>query len=348
MAEQAGRELSNFAQAVRSHPRFDGKIETLSVDSLEEVLKGTFRILKVTDEVRQAQLALVMLNHNVLQSWAAYCHSEEMEETATLAQLISFLKATYDTVSTAYQALDELVALRFNTDEDLPLFNQKFDYLVTRAEFPAGQPSMALNHYRRTMPVDIKKELFAADITTVAQAKNRALVLWQTWRALKTSKVNETTDNGPVPMEIDRVDIRGNQQYRQNFGQRPTKTWGSNGNGFVFSAQAIEDSGPVVTKLFKEYYDNKLEGKFNVFDLVAGRYLLYGSKECTQPVESIYMGKQGRFVIKCPESKEYKYEDNEPLLVRTNPNDCVVIGNMYPTDTRITDSSVFELFTSKV
>ncbi|KAJ1749141.1 hypothetical protein LPJ78_005982, partial [Coemansia sp. RSA 989] len=30
-----------------------------------------------------------------------------------------------------------------------------------------------------------------------------------------------------------------------------TKTWGSNGNGFVFSAQAIEDSGPVVTKLFK-------------------------------------------------------------------------------------------------
>ncbi|KAI9468831.1 hypothetical protein BX667DRAFT_173623 [Coemansia mojavensis] len=220
MAEQAGRELSNFAQAVRSHPRFDGKIETLSVDSLEEVLKGTFRILKVTDEVRQAQLALVMLNHNVLQSWAAYCHSEEMEEMATLAQLISFLKATYDTVSTAYQALDELVALRFNTDEDLPLFNQKFDYLVTRAEFPAGQPSMALNHYRRTMPVDIKKELFAADITTVAQAKNRALVLWQTWRALKTSKVNEATDNGPVPMEIDRVDVRGNQQYRQNFGQR--------------------------------------------------------------------------------------------------------------------------------
>ncbi|KAJ1754046.1 hypothetical protein LPJ69_005567, partial [Coemansia sp. RSA 1752] len=95
--------------------------------------------------------------------------------TATLAQLLAFLKATYDSISSAYQALDELVALSFNTSEDLPTFNQKFDFLLSRADFPAGQAALALNHYRRAMPVDIKKELFAADITNVSQAKNRAL-----------------------------------------------------------------------------------------------------------------------------------------------------------------------------
>ncbi|KAJ2843596.1 hypothetical protein IWW36_005505, partial [Coemansia brasiliensis] len=217
MAEQAGRELSSFAQAVRNHPRFDGHMETLSVDGMEEILKGTFRILQLTDEVRQAQLAQVMLNHNVLQSWAAYCRSEGIEDTATLSRMISFLKATYDTVSTTYQALDELVALKFKIDEDLPMFNQKFDYLVTRADFPVGQPSITLNHYRRTMPVDIKKELFATDITTVWQAKNRALVLWRTWRALKSEKESKVKDDGPAPMEIDRVEVREAQPKKQNF-----------------------------------------------------------------------------------------------------------------------------------
>ncbi|KAJ2478141.1 hypothetical protein IWW56_003913, partial [Coemansia sp. RSA 2131] len=83
---------------------------------------------------------------------------------ATLDQLLAFLKATYDTISSAYQALDELVALSFNASEDLPAFNQKFDFLLSRADFPADQAALALNHYRRAMPVDIKKELFAVDI----------------------------------------------------------------------------------------------------------------------------------------------------------------------------------------
>ncbi|KAJ2846286.1 hypothetical protein IWW36_004423 [Coemansia brasiliensis] len=157
MAEQAGRELSSFAQAVHNHLQFDGHMEMLSIDRMEEILKGTFRILQLTDEVWQAQLAQVMLNHNVLQSWAAYCHSEGIEDTATLPRMISFLKATYDTVSTAYQALDELVALKFKIDEDLPMFNQKFNYLVARVDFPVDQLSITLNHYHRTMPVDIKK-----------------------------------------------------------------------------------------------------------------------------------------------------------------------------------------------
>ncbi|KAJ2803952.1 hypothetical protein H4R20_002691 [Coemansia guatemalensis] len=172
--------LANFVQAVRGHPQFNGKSEIMSVDGLEEILRAMFWILCIEDGVKQAQLGQVMLDHKVLQSWSAYCRVENMEATATLTQLISFLKSTYDTVSTVYQALDELVVLKFNADEELPAFNQKFDYLVARANFSADRPGVALNHYCRAMPVDIKKELFAADILNANQAKNRTLVLWRT------------------------------------------------------------------------------------------------------------------------------------------------------------------------
>ncbi|KAJ2557737.1 hypothetical protein GGH12_006113 [Coemansia sp. RSA 1822] len=170
--------------------------------------------MQIQDAVRQASLATTMLDFKVLQSWSGYCRSENMVGTATLAQLLAFLKATYDSISSAYQALDELVALSFNAGEDLPAFNQKFDFLLSRADFPADQAALALNHYRRAMPVDIKKELFAADITNVSQAKNRALVLWRTRRSLQKEMASKT--DGPAPMEIFKV----NTQTQQRRGMR--------------------------------------------------------------------------------------------------------------------------------
>ncbi|KAJ1850847.1 hypothetical protein LPJ76_006326, partial [Coemansia sp. RSA 638] len=146
------------------HPQFTGSSEGISVDGLEEVLRSIFLTMQIQDAVRQASLATTMLDFKVLQSWSGYCRSENMVGTATLAQLLAFLKATYDSISSAYQALDELVALSFNASQNLLAFNQKFDFLLSRADFPADQAALALNHYHWAMPVDIK-ELFAADIT---------------------------------------------------------------------------------------------------------------------------------------------------------------------------------------
>ncbi|KAJ2300861.1 hypothetical protein IW139_000800 [Coemansia sp. RSA 353] len=71
------------------------------------------------------------------------------------------------------------------------------------------------------MPVDIKKELFAADITNVSQAKNRALVLWRTRRTLQKEMTSNT--DGPAPMEIFKVNAQVQQRrvMRYNADQFP-------------------------------------------------------------------------------------------------------------------------------
>ncbi|KAJ2804165.1 hypothetical protein H4R20_002614 [Coemansia guatemalensis] len=205
MAENAGREAAQFAQSVRGHPRFDGNASTITVDGFKEIMESVFRAQSIIDPVRQAVLAEGMLEYRVLQSWTSHCRVHNRLGTATMDQLIAFLTESYDSISSAFQALDELQALTFAVADDLPSFNQKFDHLVARAELPATPAVLTLNHYRRAMPMEIKKELFASDIGMVQQAKTRALVIWRTRKSLQDKPVD---DDGPAPMEVDRADNR--------------------------------------------------------------------------------------------------------------------------------------------
>ncbi|KAJ2135064.1 hypothetical protein GGH17_002537, partial [Coemansia sp. RSA 788] len=148
-------------------------------------------MLGVQNAVRQAALAELLLNYTVLDSWGSYCEAEGIVETATLAQLLQYLRATYDTISSSYEAFAELVSLKFSADANLPQFNQQFDHLVSKAELSANQPHQALNHYRHTMPTNIKKELFAADIVNVLDTRGE-------------------------PMDIDRVAVKLNTRRGSN------------------------------------------------------------------------------------------------------------------------------------
>ncbi|KAJ2076835.1 hypothetical protein H4R24_005478 [Coemansia sp. RSA 988] len=205
MVVNAGREAAQFAQFVKGHLRFDGNASTITVDGFKEIVESVFRAQSITDPVWQAVLAESMLEYRVLQSWTSHCRVRNMLGTATMDQLITFLTDSYNSISSAFQALDELQALTFLVENDLPAFHQKFDHLVARAELPVAPASLVLNHYRQAMPMPIKKELFASDVGTVQQAKTWALVIWRTWKSLKEDKADE---DGPVPMEIDQVDNR--------------------------------------------------------------------------------------------------------------------------------------------
>ncbi|KAJ2128818.1 hypothetical protein GGF48_002698, partial [Coemansia sp. RSA 921] len=239
MADSNYSQALAFLQHIRGHPRFDGKLETLSVNSLEQILQSTFRLLKVEDTVRQATLAESLLNHTVLDSWGAYCEAEGIVETATLTQLLQYLRATYDTISSSYQALTELMSLTFSVDTDLPQFNQQFDYLVTKAELSANQPSLALNHYRHAMPTSIKKELFAADIVNVRQAQTRALVLWHTTRSLRADR-NQEVDTHGEPMDIDQVAVKLNTHRGSNNCSGPNTRRGLQFNANQFPCTEAE------------------------------------------------------------------------------------------------------------
>ncbi|PIA12983.1 hypothetical protein COEREDRAFT_11895 [Coemansia reversa NRRL 1564] len=194
MAENACREAAQFAQSVRGHPRFDGNASTITVDRFKEIVESVFRAQSITDPVRQAVLAEGMLEYRVLQSWTSHCRVHNRLGTATMAQLIEFLTESYDSISSAFQAWDELQMLIFAIEDDPPSFNQKFDHLVARSELPAMPASVMLNQYRRAMPMEIKKELFASDI-----------VIWRTHRSMQDKLVD---DDRPVPMEVDWVDNR--------------------------------------------------------------------------------------------------------------------------------------------
>ncbi|PIA13849.1 hypothetical protein COEREDRAFT_11021 [Coemansia reversa NRRL 1564] len=187
MSENTGREAAQFAQSVRGHLRFNGNALTITVDGFKEIVESVFRAQSITDPVRQAVLAEGILG------------------TAMMAQLIAFLTESYDSISSAFQGWDELQMLTFAIADDLPSFNQKFDHLVARSELPATPASVMLNQYRRAMPMEIKKELFASDIGTVQQAKTRALVIWRTRRSLQDKPVD---NDRPVPMEVDWADNR--------------------------------------------------------------------------------------------------------------------------------------------
>ncbi|KAJ2554233.1 hypothetical protein IWW35_001395 [Coemansia sp. RSA 1878] len=239
MADLNYSQVSAFAQHVYGHPRFDGKPETLSVNSLEQILQSTFRLLKVEDTVRQAILAESLLNHTVLDSWGAYCEAEGIVETATLTQLLQYLRATYDTISTSYQALTELMSLTFSVDTDLPQFNQQFDYLVNKAELSANQPSLALNHYRHAMPTHIKRELFTADIVNVCQAQTRALDLWCTRQPLKAES-NQVMYTSGKPMDIDRVAVKAHTRRGPNNHSRPNTRQGLQFNAEQFPCTEAE------------------------------------------------------------------------------------------------------------
>ncbi|KAJ1803318.1 hypothetical protein LPJ77_005310, partial [Coemansia sp. RSA 2523] len=233
MADSNYSQALAFAQQVRGHPRFDGKAGTMSVNSLERILRSTFKTLGVQNAVRQAALAESLLNYTVLDSWGSYCEAEGIVETATLAQLLQYLRATYDTISSTYEAFAELVSLKFSADTDLPQFNQRFDHLVSKAELSANQPHQALNHYRHTMPTNIKKELFAADIVNVRQAQTRALVLWRTRQSLR-AKSNQVVDTRGEPMDIDRVAVKPNTHCGSNNRSGPNTRQGLQFNAEQF------------------------------------------------------------------------------------------------------------------
>ncbi|KAJ2559685.1 hypothetical protein EV175_000230 [Coemansia sp. RSA 1933] len=201
-------DVVHFAQTVRGHPKFDGKMATLTVEGFSVLLDSVFRALGVTDPVRQGTLAEAMLESKVLQSWVAYCRAENILGMARLGQLLHFLTVTYDSVSSSYQALEELQQLTFAVEDELAAFNHTFDHLVARAELPALPATLILNHYRRAMPIDIKKELFATDIATVGQAKARALVLWRIRKTLHMTPAETATANGPEPMDVDQLRIK--------------------------------------------------------------------------------------------------------------------------------------------
>ncbi|PIA15628.1 hypothetical protein COEREDRAFT_9095 [Coemansia reversa NRRL 1564] len=188
MAENAGHEAAQFAQSVRGHPRFDRNALTITVDGFKEIVESVFRAQSITGPVRQAVLAEGMLEYRVLQSWTSHCRVHNRLGTATMAQLIAFLTESYDSIT-----------------DDLPSFNQKFDHLVARSELPVTPASVMLNQYRRAMPMEIKKELFASDIGMVQQAKTRALVIWRTRRSLQDKPVD---NDGPALMEVDWADNR--------------------------------------------------------------------------------------------------------------------------------------------
>ncbi|PIA12668.1 hypothetical protein COEREDRAFT_12390, partial [Coemansia reversa NRRL 1564] len=130
MAENTSRQAAEFAQLVRGHPRFDGKVETISVSGWKAVLNSAFKNIGIADVVRKATLAESLLEHHVLQSWQTYCQTNDIADNATFDQLLRFLTVTYDTISGPYQGLEELMALSFKMVDDLPKFNQSFDHLV--------------------------------------------------------------------------------------------------------------------------------------------------------------------------------------------------------------------------
>ncbi|PIA12467.1 hypothetical protein COEREDRAFT_12799, partial [Coemansia reversa NRRL 1564] len=64
MAENTSRQAAEFAQLVRGHPRFDGKVETISVSAWKAVLNSAFKNIGVADVVRKATLAESLLEHH--------------------------------------------------------------------------------------------------------------------------------------------------------------------------------------------------------------------------------------------------------------------------------------------
>ncbi|PIA12581.1 hypothetical protein COEREDRAFT_12573 [Coemansia reversa NRRL 1564] len=171
MAENTSRQAAEFAQLVRGHPRFDGKVETISVSQ-------------------------------------TYCQTNDIADNATFDQLLRFLTVTYDTISGPYQGLEELMALSFKMVDNLPKFNQSFDHLVERSELPAGADKLKLNFYHSAMPVEMKPELFHAAVMTLALAKNTALIFWRTRQTLRKSAEMANGNDGPMPMDVDAVNNR--------------------------------------------------------------------------------------------------------------------------------------------
>ncbi|KAJ2809003.1 hypothetical protein H4R20_000471 [Coemansia guatemalensis] len=208
MAENNSRQAAEFAQLIRGHPRFDGKAETISVSAWKAVLNSAFRNIGVTDVVRKAALVESLLEHQVLQSWQTYCQTNDITENATFDHLVRFITVTYDTISGPYQGLEELMALRFRMVDDLPKFNQSFDHLVEHSELPAGTDELKLNFYCSAMPAEMKPELFHTAVTTLALAKNTALIFWRTHQTLRKSAEIANANDGPMPMDVDAINNR--------------------------------------------------------------------------------------------------------------------------------------------
>ncbi|PIA13517.1 hypothetical protein COEREDRAFT_11385 [Coemansia reversa NRRL 1564] len=205
MAENNSRQAAEFAQLIRGHLRFDGKAETISVSAWKAVLNSAFRNIGVTDIVRKAALAESLLEHQVLQSWQTYCQTNDIAENTTFDHLVHFIMVTYDTISRPYKGLEELMVLCFRMVDDLPKFNQSFDHLVEHSVLPTSIDKLKLNFYCSAMPAKMKPELFHIAVTTLALAKNTALIFWHTYQTLCKSMEIANANNSPIPMDVDVV-----------------------------------------------------------------------------------------------------------------------------------------------